>query len=280
MSVAPKGNDHKLSNNGTVWKPEPKNNAPTWEPKEHNYPPVLWQEMACLLITYAVKKLQDKVGGKRCRSWLKKERCLNDHTIEKYNLGLLPSDCFRERLTWGLPNELKKETGKPKRLWFPRGLVIPIVSKGVVLRLRIRRPDPGEYSKYYIVPGSNMSPFYDENDASVAVIVESELDAILLSQELKNEALVIALGSVTNRPDKKLTDILRHSVDHILIALDTDNAGGKQCYDFWVKQFPKSSRCILPSKYGKDPTEAALNGLDLYKWFRVGLKIAKKRIKN
>jgi hypothetical protein len=37
-------------------------------------------------------------------------------------------------------------------------------------------------------------------------------------------------------------------------------------------------RLILPSKYGKDPTEAALKGLDLYRWFQAGLDIVEKKL--
>ncbi|MCK5695575.1 MAG: hypothetical protein KAH62_03045 [Desulfobacula sp.] len=270
------GNDHKINNNGGLYRPDINRQKRKWQPKKISPPPDIWQERASLLIKFAQETLFSKIG-QRCRSWLHSQRCLTDETIEKFHLGLLPDFYKRERSQWGLPDEIDDKTGNFKKLWFPSGLVIPYVQGGQVFRLRIRRPDPGKYSKYQNVTGSKMLPFYNTlNVGTDVIIVESDLDAILLDQELGADVTPIALGSVTNRPDTILMDFLRNHVRYILIALDTDGAGGKQCYQFWKKHFPNSSRCIIPGKFGKDPTEAMLKGLDLRQWVKAGIKIARQ----
>ncbi|MBU1194017.1 MAG: hypothetical protein KKE62_01710 [Proteobacteria bacterium] len=268
------GNDHKI-NNGGPCRSEIIKSRDQWEPKEISPPPDMWQERASLLIKFAQETLFSKIG-QRCRTWLYTQRCLTDETIEKFHLGLLPKYYYRERSQWGLPDEINPKTGKNKKICLPRGLVIPYVQGGQVLRLRIRLPDPGKYSKYQNVFGSKNYPFYNTlSEGTDVVIVESDLDAILLNQVLGPDVTPIALGSATNKPDTILMGFLRNHARHILIALDTDSAGGKPCYQFWKKYFPKSSRCIIPSRFGKDPTEAALHGLNLRQWFQAGIKIAK-----
>ena len=172
--------------------------------------------------------------------------------------------------------EILKEDGTPKKLFLPQGLVIPFIRYKKILRLRIRRTNPGEYSKYHIVSGSLMHPFRTRYfDEKTAIIVESELDAILLSQEIHEDVLIIALGAVRIRPDKKLADIL-DGMDHILISLDNDEAGNREYNDFWKVNFPQSYQHDVPDNYGKDPTEALLNGLDLYKWYMDGIEVSKQ----
>ena len=162
----------------------------------------------------------------------------------------------------------KKESGEFKKIVFPCGLVIPYSKYNQCVRLRIRRANPGKYPKYHIVASSSMHPYRNRyHDENVAIIVESELDAILLCQEIKDDVLIIALGSVIIRPDERLTEILKN-FDHILISLDTDEAGNTEYNNFWKKYFPNSRMFNIPEKYGKDHTEAMVNGFDLYKWYR------------
>ena len=239
-----------------------------WEPREIDYPNDLWREKASSFVKDTQDRLWDYEDGLEIVDWLNNERCLNDNTIEKFQLGFLEQGYECERHAWGLENIESEDYKKSTILSPPSGLVIPSIENGEIFRLRIRLFNPGSRSKYTMVAGSSSHLFVTGSyDSRTAVIVEAELDAILLSQETKDEVMIIALGGVTFRPDKRLTKII-NTMDHILIALDNDEAGNRAYKDFWKKKFPKSRQYCIPPEYGKDPTEAALNGLDLDRWYR------------
>jgi DNA primase len=103
---------------------------------------------------------------------------------------------------------------------------------------------------------------------SRVVVVESDLDAILVSQEAGDLVTVIALGSVSLRPDLETHGYLQ-TAEIILLSLDYDEAGIKQIpwwlrhYGAKVKQWPVSA--------GKNPGEAHQAGVDIRTWVIRGL---------
>lgn len=99
-------------------------------------------------------------------------------------------------------------------------------------------------------------------------MVESELDGLLISQEAGDMVGVIAMGSAQIRPDQRTDKVLREA-DLILVALDSDQAGGKEAWGFWKNTYRNARRWPVP--IGKDPTEAAQMGLDLRVWVKAGL---------
>jgi hypothetical protein len=103
----------------------------------------------------------------------------------------------------------------------------------------------------------------------VYVIVESELDAILLHQEIGDMAGVISLGSAQTRPDK-LTAELLSGAEIILIALDGDDPGAKEAWLWWPQHFHQARR--LPPVKGKDPGEMWKVGVNLSEWLEIGIK--------
>jgi len=120
-------------------------------------------------------------------AWLQAERGLNAETISRAGLGWNDRDLYQARTAWGLQPEMNQQTGRDKKVWLPGpSLVIPMTDDaGQVIRLRIRcSKPPKDGSRYIVCSGSGMQPltFWD-NQAAVAV-VESELDALLLSQEV------------------------------------------------------------------------------------------------
>lgn len=172
-------------------------------------------------------------------------------------------DIYRARKAWGLP-EILKDDGRPKVLWIPRGLVIPYIIDGIILRIRIRRPE-GE-PRYYVLPGSSMSTMLLERERRAFVVVESELDAIAVAA---GNALAgaVALGSVSAKPDAETFAVLQGALS-ILNALDYDAAGAK-AMDWWKEQFARCDRWPVPA--GKDPGEAVRLGIDLSNWIEKGL---------
>lgn len=195
--------------------------------------------------------------------WLLRKRGITRQTAERFRLGWLYRNIYPSRAAWGLPEELT-DCGKPKKLLLPAGLLIPGPN-----RLRIRRSEPGEYGKYYVLPGSGNAPMIINGDLGVdvaaAIVVESELDAILLCQELKAHLLIVATGSTSNGPSEELVADLRKR-PFVLVALDSDEAGGKAAWKKWMNVLQNAIRAPVPASWGKDPTEAFKSGHDLNQW--------------
>lgn len=215
-----------------------------------------WRTAAKDLIEHAAKHLNSDV-----LAWLEKERGITEQTAKAFSLGWLNQNLYIEKTAWGLEPDGKK-------LFIPSGLFIPWQEK----RIRIRRDEPGEFGRYHVVSGSNAEPFtIGTPHEKTAIIVESELDAILLNQEIKRKVFIVALGSSAIKPD----DILLQKLEQcpvIQVALDTDKAGGKAA-EWWLENVPGTFRTLTPKVYGKDITEAFLNGLDLNEWLSASLQL-------
>ncbi len=193
-------------------------------------------------------------------------RGLKDAAINQANLGWNPTDFYCQREKWGLPGKLKDD-GNLSKLWIPAGLVIPFINNNQIQNIKIRRSDPLADYKYYLLPGSSNTAMVLGN-GTAAMIVESELDAILLNQEAGDLIVVVALGSVKNKPDTVVTDMLGNA-DIVLVALDSDEAGAKASWGWWLKQFPNATR--WPTPFGKDPSAAYQSGLSLKAWVTAGI---------
>jgi len=238
-----------------------------WEPKEANTPGALWQGKARSFLDGAIKDLWGP-QGETMRQWLHDKKGLNDATIKRASLGYNLADIYEPRATWGL-DPIIKDDGTERRQWIPAGLVIPLISKGEIIRLRIRRDDPGDGPRYVIVSGSSAAPLILNQDGGAGVIVESELDALLLNQEAGDFVFVIAMGTATAKPDIQTNELLK-TAPLILISLDTDEAGAKASWKFWPDTYGTKAR-RWPTIKGKDASEARLNGLDLRAWTLAGI---------
>jgi DNA primase len=237
-----------------------------WEPKEANSPADLWREKARVFLDEAVACLWSP-RGEVMRSWLHAEKGLQDETIRKASLGYNPVYIYEPRATWGLELSLNDD-GTERRQWIPAGLVIPLILGGAVHRLRIRR-DPGEGARYVIVSGSSSAPMAWNFERAVVVIVESELDGLLLNQEVEDLAGVVSMGSAQAKPDRITHEALT-ATTVILTSLDRDEAGARAAWGFWAKTYGRTVK-RWPCYDGKDPSAAQLNGLPLRTWVVAGL---------
>lgn len=238
-------------------------------PREHRedrpkpLPSSKWQGKARAFLNQTVETLWK---SKDAISFLH-GRGLKDEPIRAAELGWNPVDLREPRENWGLEPS-KDEKGNVKRLWFPRGLVIPLQIAGAVHRMRIRRPE-GE-PRYFIVSGSDMRPMMWNADRGAVVVVESELDALLIQQEAGDVCGVVALGSAQAKPDSETDKALRQA-DTLLISLDYDTAGASASWGHWLKSYPQAKRWPVP--VGKDPTEAAQQELNVKAWIEAGLNV-------
>jgi len=242
-------------------------------------PPDLWQVKGKEFVERCSRTLwgefkgnyvkADKQEAENARAWLMNERGLSESTILKAGLGWNQKDIWQAREAWGLEPALNEKTGELRKLWMPRGLVIPFCQGKDLVRIRVRRPDPDKYGRYILLPSSDTRPMLLEGDTiKVFIVVESELDAWLLWDKAKDLVSVIGLGSASTRPDNE-TDKLLRQADVILNALDQDSAGAKSFFTLWEDQYENMKRHIPIS--AKDPGEMFKVGVDVRLWVQAGL---------
>ena len=242
-------------------KCRPKPPAPPQELPDHgDRPPGKWLEKAQAFLTWSREQLAKHPEQ---LEYLAK-RGIRPAAVEAHGLGYNPGDengkdLYRPREAWGLPPAEKK-----KNVWIPRGLVIPHHEAGQVCRLRIRRPE-GE-PRYYIIPGSTMQTMVLGEVKRAALVVESELDAVLLHDLAGDLVRAVALGSARTKPDARSAALLSQA-SLILLALDNDEAGAA-AIPWWVEAFPQAKRWPVPQ--GKDPGDSYQAGIDLRAWIRSG----------
>ncbi|MFW6284126.1 MAG: primase-helicase zinc-binding domain-containing protein [Desulfosalsimonas sp.] len=248
--------------------PEPKKSAQgAWSPETHQAPAELWREKAEKMVSWCAARLQE---NSEVLSWLS-ARGISGKTASAWSLGWNPATRWRPREPWGLEPRYKS-SGKKKKLWLPRGMVIPCpdAGGGRVARIRIRIPEPRQdwEPKYYFVPGSHPGPMVLGDVCGEAwIIVESELDAMAIWQAAGDLVTVCGLGSSSARPDAHTAAGLKRALV-ILDALDYDGAGAKE-KKFWSENFRQMERWPVPK--GKDPGEACQAGVDLREWILAGL---------
>jgi hypothetical protein len=164
-----------------------------------------------------------------------------------------------------------KEDGRKKRLWFPKGVIIPTFDeRNRVIKIRIRRPDPlmiFSDIRYYFLPGGCGCVTVLNPTARAHAVVESDLDAFLIIQEAGDLVGVVCLSTAQAKPDARAAQVLSKSL-HILNALDFDHAGAG-AWPWWKKQFPECERWPVPK--GKDPGEAYKAGVNIREWIKTGL---------
>lgn len=235
-------------------------------------PPVeTWLIKARALVDWAHKRLLEN-GEELGRL---ADRGIGINEVKSFRLGWFPGEngkncAFRPRESWGLNTEFK-EDGKKKKMWIPRGLVIPMIGPEGVERIRIRRPDCDIRSekdiRYYTLPGSSMAPMVIRPERKAFVVIESDLDGIMVAGHAGAVVGVVSLGAAAVKPDAETFAMLRGAV-RTLVALDSDSAGAK-AVKWWEEQLENTKRWPVPE--GKDPGEAFKAGVDILEWVMSGL---------
>jgi DNA primase len=213
-----------------------------------------WQTESKKLIQFSRSCLFGPNGKERL-SYLVQERGLQIDTIRHRCLGWLP----------------------PKKQ-MPSKLVIPSYdSRGDLVRIRFRMDKSGpEQERYRISKGSNPKDPFPINVASgkPIMILESELDAILVAQEVGDLIGILGMGTTALKFDGAIADYLIKNIPAILISLDNDQSGRAKTTQL-IKQFPHALDWSVPKRYGKDPGEAWKH-MGLRKWVKSGLEKFKK----
>lgn len=244
----------------------PQNHA-AWQPRTYGDPSPVWQEKAGNLLADCRDRLAHMPAA---MSWLE-ERGITAPIASTYRLGFNQSskdgDRYRPRSLWGLQD---KAGGKNRKLWIPRGWVIPSFGgSGQLQQLRIRRmpADIAAFAdniKYLPLDGSSMATMVLHPDADVFVAVECGFDAILIAGALHGKIGTVTTWSASARPDKRAHRILSRA-SLILNGLDFDHAGEKE-QAWWGGVYQQNHRLPKPQDGVNDPGEAYAAGVDIREW--------------
>jgi DNA primase len=132
----------------------------------------------------------------------------------------------------------------------PEGITIPWFSDGQVTAINLRQPE-GRKPKYRKVYQSSPTIYPDPEAVQPGrpvVVVEGELDALLVGQELAGFGVpVVTSGSASSGPNFEIVaDLL--AADHWIIAVDNDEAG-ERLAEKWAELSPgRTVRVRIPSK--------------------------------
>lgn len=256
------GVDCRTQFNTKTW-----NVSPGFIPKASKVPVQEWVVQASDFVASAHQNLMKNL---RIVQQFHNTRGLSSDSLSQFSLGWNPSDQWGSRITWGLSPEVR-EDGREKRLWLPRGTVIPTIRDGAVEKLKIRRADWKEgdrVGKYIIVPGSaSTGSIFGDDSLPVTVLVEAELDAMLVVQEAGSLCSCITMGGL-GHPDERTHQWLR-TRRLILFALDWDEPG-KKAYEFWSGAYRPCLQA-WPVPIQKSPCDAYLAGTNLRQWLLGGM---------
>lgn len=205
------------------------------------------------VLKLAHRRLRDDSYYARLALKYLKDRGLTRPTIDRRQLGFLegyyPSLPIPGQYGIVVPWAWEKRI---RRLMYRR---LEDVFYGVDLKVRyfeLYRDDPLIYPS----PGAI-------RDDLPLVIVEGELDAVLLGQELVDLAAVVTVGSASERPGPDVIELIRRA-PAVYLGLDADPAGEKAA-ERWQAEIDHAIRIRPPA--GKDWTEAGQAGTYLRGWW-------------
>jgi hypothetical protein len=112
--------------------------VPMPSPKQY-VPPAQWKSRAAEIIAYAEQNLNDVA-----LEYIIKERGLSPETARAFHVGYNPKNIFEDPSRWGLEG---------KKIWLPRGIVIPGFWKNEPSYIKIRRPLENDALERYIPNG-------------------------------------------------------------------------------------------------------------------------------
>ena len=246
--------------------PAPRRAAPTPEPTPRAN--AVWQHRARAFVETSAAELWTD-NGTKARAWLA-ARGLHDDTLRAWRIGYHAADRFEDLGAWGIETT-RDENGRAKKVWLPRGIIIPCEMGEALPYVKVRRAvdDP----KYYKLRGSHAGLFgaanfeADQLDRRAAVLCEGELDALLLWQHAKDLAAIGTLGSASDAP--RGGEYARYLLPFAvwLLAYDLDAAGIRAAARW--HEFSSRARIATPPRVregDKDLTDFWRSGGDLRAW--------------
>lgn len=193
-------------------------------------PDPAWRARAEQFITWAESNLSSYPGA---QEYLEKERGLSQQTWRAFRLGYNPTNLYDDPARWGLEG---------KKIWLPRGIVIPGFWQKEPSYIKIRRPLPDQALERSIglwTPSDGLPDvkfggprggvaclFQLEllGHYPVLVLTEGEWDTMLLWEYCPDLCDVGTLGGAVAKLDTLDLSILTRYLA-VLVVHDDDNAG-------------------------------------------------------
>ena len=201
---------------------QPRVAQPTLLLAEDVEPTASWRERANAFVEACEAALWTDAGA-RARTYLG-SRGLEPDTLRVWRVGFHDADRYDSPGLWGLPE--RNSSGKPYRVWLPRGIVVPwyIGERLWLVKVRRATDDP----KYWAIRGGH--PLLYGADTLVpgepAVMFEGELDTLLAWQAVHDRAATVSLGSASRRPTRRAALLLAQA-EPLLAAYDVEEEGDK-----------------------------------------------------
>jgi hypothetical protein len=251
---------HRLASRQPLIKPTPTG------------PTSAWLARARRFIQWAQQNLNGDAGLK-ARDYLERERGLWPETWLHFGLGYNPANLYDDPAKWEL---------KGKKIWLPRGIVIPGIWKGTPWYVKIRRPkvdDPmGQYIgiwreqdglpevKFGGPRGGQLALFGLEQSytSPVLLLVEGEWDVMLTWQWCQDLCDVSTLGGAQSHLNVlDLITLARYLA--VIVIHDDDNAGDRgREYIAKIRTFTQRIKIVDPPAH--DLTDFWKNGDNLRAW--------------
>lgn len=216
---------------------------PAYEPPADD-----WQELAKKTIETCKANLwADK--GKKALEYLK-GRGIAEKTIEKFNLGY--STGYYEN----------------KKLYVPRGVLIPCVVAGEVWYLKLRLAALPGGQKYTQVEGSRPKAIYNADSlagANMALFCEGEFDCMIAAQEFGEILPTVTLGSAQYLPDLATWGPFLLPLKIVMMTYDADGPGADGAAALGALVGERAKLAPLPEGV-KDINDYYQAGGDLRAW--------------
>lgn len=231
-----------------------------------------WHARVEQFVTWAENNLRGE-NGAGARAYLENERGLSPETCKAFRLGFNPKTLYDDPVRWGLDG---------RKIWLPRGVVIPGFWSGQPWYVKVRRPLPGDKLGEYIGAWSSRDGAVDlkfggprggrtvlfrlefSDHLPVLVLAEGEWDAMLLWEYCPDLCDVGTLGGAGARFDALDLALLTRYLT-VLVVHDNDKAG--QQGRAYIQALNERSQRILPIKPpAHDLTDFWKAGGDLRAW--------------
>jgi hypothetical protein len=232
----------------------------------------LWQKRAGEFIASAGLALEGNKGDK-ARAYLKQERGLSPETWRAFHLGFNPEDRYEDPAKWGLEG---------KKIWLPRGIVIPGFWQEQPMYIKVRRPLPEHSLENYIgawtvrdgLPdakyggprGGKSALFHLElmDHLPVLLLAEGEWDTMLLWEHCADLCDIATLGGAQSKFDSLDLALLTRYL--AILVVHDDDIAGEHGRDYISKLHAVSERIVAIQPPAHDLTDYWKSGGDLRIW--------------
>ncbi len=251
--------------------------APQILPPAPIAPEPAWRTRAGQFIAWAEGNLAKHPGA---LEYLEKERGLSPETIKAFRLGYNPSNLYDDPARWGLDG---------KKIWLPRGIVIPGFWQKQPSYIKIRRALPGQAIGKYIGEWTEQDGLPDVKFGGprggvacifrlemteawpVLVLTEGEWDAMLLWEYGPDLCDAATLGGAATKLDSLDLSLLTRYLA-VLVVHDDDSAGekGRQYIRELHQRFGRVQAIQPPAHdltdFWKSGNPSAHSGQDIRTW--------------